>query len=240
MNLKEMITKRKSTRAYADTPVELELLQEICGFLEQAKPLYPNIGTYVEVVSREQVRFYFPWKSPMLLAVYSENKPGYLENAGFICQQMDLFLQSKGLGACWLGLGKLRESSVPEGMEFVILIAFGHPKAQAQRQDESQFRRKSLAQIADVADERLEPARLAPSSTNSQPWYFVHGENGEIHAYRSLAGERKHKTLGSMNQIDMGIALAHMYVANPQSFRAYEVPDPEELPGYKYSATFTV
>ncbi len=238
MQLKEMIPRRRSVRAYSDGLVEPELLQQICGMLEQAKPLYPNIGTYVEIVEKAQVRFYFPWKAPMLLAIYSENKPGYLENAGFICQQMDLFLQSLGLGSCWLGLGKLKESAPPEGMEFVILMAFGHPKGSALRSDASQFRRKSLKQIGDRPDPRLEPARLAPSSTNSQPWYFVHEGENRFHAYCSLTGERKHKGLGKMNEIDMGIALAHLYVANPQSFRAFRLPAMPEQPGYRYTVSF--
>lgn len=238
MQLKEMIPKRRSVRAYTDAEVEPELLQQICGFLEQAKPLYPNISTYVEIVEKAQVRFYFPWKAPMLLAIYSENKPGYLENAGFICQQMDLFLQSLGLGSCWLGLGKLRESAPPEGMEFVILMAFGYPKGGALRSGASQFRRKSLAQIADRPDPRLEPARLAPSSTNSQPWYFVHEGENRFHAYCALAGERKHKGLGKMNAIDMGIALAHLYVTNMQSFRACRLPAMPEQPGYRYTVSF--
>lgn len=240
MELKEMIAKRRSVRAYADKPVEPELLQEICGFMEQAKPLYPGIQTYMEIVEKEQVRFYFPWKAPMLLAFYSENKPGYLENAGFICQQLDLFLQSLGLGSCWLGLGKLRQDGAPEGMEFVILIAFGHPKGEFLRTGESQFHRKRLSQIADTPDARLEPARLAPSSTNSQPWYFVREGENQFHAHCSLAGERKHAGLGKMNRIDMGIALAHLYVANPQSFRAYRVPAMPELPGCRYTVSFTL
>lgn len=237
MQLKDMIEKRRSVRAYADTPVEPALLEQICGFMEQAKPLYPGIGTYMEIVSKEQVRFYFPWKAPQLLAVYSENKPGYLENVGFLFQQMDLFLQSLGLGACWLGLGKLREKTCPEGMEFVILLAFGHPKGESRRSGAAQFRRKSLSQIADKPDPRLEPARLAPSSTNSQPWYFLQ-EGDRFHAYCSAAGERKHKALGTMNRIDMGISLAHLYAANPGSFRFFKEEYPEEVPGHSYIGSF--
>lgn len=241
MELKEMIYKRKSFRKYTGQPVGEETLQKILDFAGQAKPLYPEIRTEAKIVTKEQVRFYFPWKTPQLLAVYSENKPGYLENVGFIFQQVDLYLQSLGLGCCWLGLGKLREQvdgRGEEGMEFVILLAFGTP-AEALRQGPSDFHRKAMAEIADREDPALEPARLAPSSTNSQPWYFTHQGN-TVHAFCSRGGILKHRMLGTMNRIDMGIALAHMYVSNPETFQFFCQPDTAAPEGYAYTGSFRI
>lgn len=241
MELKEMITKRKSVRKYTGVPVDAATLQKIRTFAASVKPLYPDIKVHWDFVEKEQVRFYFPWKTPQLIAVYSEKKEGYLENAGFIFQQLDLYLQSIGLGVCWLGLGKMREKldSTAEGMEFVILLAFGHPEGEALRDGESQFQRKALSEISDMADPRLEPARLAPSSTNSQPWLFIH-EGETIHAYCSAKGLARHVGLGAMNRIDMGIALAHMYVANPDTFRFFRVETPAAVKGHNYIGSFTL
>ena len=225
----DMIYKRKSVRKYTGEPVNAKTIQEILDFCASAKPLHPDIAVSAKIVTKEQVRFYFPWKTPQLIAIFSENKPGYLENVGFLFQQVDLYLQSIGVGSCWLGLGKLKGTDnvdiVENGKEFVILIAFGHTQ-EPLRIDASQFQRKSLAEIADKPDEKLEPARLAPSSTNSQPWFFTH-EGDTIHVYRSTAGLLRHKMLGFMNQIDMGIALAHLYVANPNTFRSFTTSAPE-------------
>ena len=235
----ELVFRRRSVRKYTGEPVDAATLETITAFCAAARPLYPDIKIHSRIVSKEQVRFYFPWKTPQLIAVFSEDKPGYLENVGFVFQQVDLFLQSMGLGSCWLGLGKLRDVGIQEdGMEFVILIAFGHPEESPLRSDISQFQRKPLAEITDTPDIRLEPARLAPSSTNSQPWYFVH-EGDTIHAYRSEAGLLRHKTLGSMNRIDMGIALAHMYVTNPDTFQFFSTVAPE-LKGYRYTGSVTL
>lgn len=234
MELKEMISKRKSFRKYTTQPVESQTIEKILDFVSSAKRLCPDIRTEAKVVTKEQVRFYFPWKTPQLLAVYSENKPGYLENVGFVFQQVDLYLQSLGLGCCWLGLGKLREQD-DGNMEFVILLAFGHTE-ESLRQNVTAFRRKSLAEIADREDPALEPARLAPSSTNSQPWYFTH-EGETIHVFCSTGGVLKHKMLGVMNRIDMGIALAHLYVANAQSFRFSCQPQISAPEGYRYTGT---
>ena len=237
MKLSKAIYQRKSVRKYTGEPVDGETVSKILDFCKQAKPLFPEINVEAQVVQKDQVRFYFPWKAPQLLAIFSENKPGYLENVGFIFQQVELYLHSLGLGACWMGLGKFRKNETPEaeGMEFVIFIAFGTP-AEPLTRDLSGFNRKSLTEIADREDPRLEGARLAPSSTNSQPWYFTH-EGDVIHTFCCEAGLLRHALLGTMNRIDMGIALAHLYVENQETFR-YFTAEPKAIPkAYRYTGS---
>ena len=240
MTLNEMITQRRSVRKYHQKPVSKELLDQIMAFCQNAQPLYPDIKVKANLVSKEEVRFYLPWKAPHLLAVYSENKPGFLENVGFIFQQVDLYIQSLGLGSCWMGLGKLRyPEEPPEGMEFVILIAFGYPDNVPLRSGAPDFQRKAMAEISDMDDPCLEPARLAPSSTNSQPWYFIH-EGNTVHAYCNEGGLLRHKMLGIMNRIDMGIALSQMYVTNADTFRFFSVDAPIYLKNLRYTGSFTI
>ena len=241
MDLSNVIYKRKSVRKYTAEPVDQNTVSKILDFCQQARPLYPDIQVKALVVDREQVRFYLPWKTPQVLAIFSENKPGYLENAGFLFQQVELYLQSIGLGACWLGLGKFRKTEVPQidGMEFVIFIAFGTPDEPQFRSGIADFQRKSLTEITDREDSRLECARLAPSSTNSQPWYFTH-EGDTIHAFCCEAGFLRNKLLGNMNRIDMGIALAHLSLENKEAFCFFSA-EPKYIPkGYRYTGSFTL
>lgn len=234
-----MIQQRRSVRKYTDQTMPPEVIDRILDHFNATRSLYPDIRVDVQVVQRDDVRFYLPWKTPQLLAVYSEVKPGYLENVGFRLQRTDLYIQSLGLGSCWLGLGKLRERKPEDdGMEFVILMAFGQPDGVPLRFALHQFQRKSGDEIMDIVDERLEPARLAPSSTNSQPWYFTH-EGDVIHAYCSEAGALRHRMLGRMHRIDMGIALAHMYVSFPDSFRFFQTEAPLQK-GHRYIGSFTI
>lgn len=236
MELKDMIARRKSVRKYTSQPVDGKTLEAIAQFAAGMKPLYPHIRVAHKLVTKEQVRFYLPWKTPQLLAIYSETKEGYLENVGFLYQQMDLYLQSLGLGSCWMGLGKVRGDEGLDGMDFVILLAFGHTQ-DTFRDGAADFKREPLAKIADREDPALEPARLAPSSVNSQPWFFTH-EGGAIHAFCSKRGVLRNPTLGAMNRIDMGIALAHLYVCNRDRFRFFRqeaVACPE---GYGYIGSF--
>ena len=237
MELKDMITRRRSCRKYSATPVDAQTLEKIEAFASNMKPLYPEIPTAHRIVTADQVRFYFPWKAPQLVAIFSRQMEGYGENVGFLYQQLDLYLQSLGLGSCWMGLGKLRQPEAPEGMDIVILLAFGYPE-EPLREGVSQFKRKPLGEIADREDPLLEPARLAPSSTNSQPWFFTH-EGDAIHAFCSCKGLLKHKMLGTMNRIDMGIALAHMFVSFPESFRFFRGLPAETPSGCLYIGSFS-
>lgn len=239
MNMKEMILRRRSCRSFTGVPVADDLLEKIRNI--PLKPLYPDIRVHWEIVQREQVRCICPWTTPQLITIYSEKKEGYLENLGFLFQQMDLMLQSMGLGVCWLGLGKLDAQTAREidGMEFVIMLAFGHPRGDFLRRDVREFKRKTPAEISDREDPRLESARLAPSSVNSQPWYFTH-EGDTIHAYCVRQGILKNKPMGNTNRLDVGIALAHLYVSYPETFSFSRLEKGPPLKGYGYIGSFTL
>lgn len=239
MDLEEMIYRRKSVRSYTGEPVNCDMLHRIRAFADTMQPLYPHIHVQMEIVDKSQVKCILPWTTPQLIAIYSDPKDGYLENAGFLFQQMDLYLQSIGLGVCWLGMGKIKLPDRTDGKEFVMLMGFGHPKGNALRENVSQFRRRALSAISDKVDEQLEPARLAPSSVNSQPWYFVH-QDGMIHTYCTHHGVLKSKGTRPINRIDVGIALAHLYVANADTFRFFRVNFPRELTDYTYIGSFTL
>ena len=114
-------------------------------------------------------------------------------------------------------------------MKFVIMLAFGHPKGEQLRHDRKEFKRKPMEQISDKADPRLEAARFAPSAVNSQPWYFTH-EGDTIHVHCSRKG----------GPLDIGIALAHLYIENPEPFRFFRAETAAEVPGYRYIGSVTL
>lgn len=243
MNLNEMIYKRSSARSYTDETVDTATIDKIKAFIDVAKPLYPEIKVRGEVIERENIRCIQSFIPPQAIAIFSEECEGAYENVGFIFQQLDLYLQSLGLGVCWLGMGKLDKKAIAavnvgDDMKFVIMLAFGHPKGEFLRSDISQFNRVPLELICDRSDSRLEPARLAPSSVNSQPWYFTH--DGEfIHTYCD------HKKLRSlflkqMNLIDVGIALSHIYLSNPESFEFCHREVGDDARGRRYIGSFKI
>ncbi len=239
MELKEMITRRKSTRNLTSEPVAAATLEAIEAFMGQMKPLFPEIRYHAEIVDAADVRCMQPWKTPHFIAIYTEDSREARINAGFLFQQMDLYLQSLGLGCCWVGLGKPRkesETAKAAGLTFTILMPFGHGETQVWRDDLSQFNRKPLPEICDQPDPRLEPARLAPSATNSQPWYFAH-QGEELHVYQVVPPAIKRLTIGRMNQIDMGIVLCHLWLTAQTDFCFNLRTDAPEIKGYEYVGT---
>ncbi|MCL2775987.1 MAG: nitroreductase, partial [Oscillospiraceae bacterium] len=97
----------------------------------------------------------------------------------------------------------------------------------------SEFKRRPLGEISDTGDKRLEAARLAPSGINSQPWYFV-GEGNIFHVYCVKHGAVKALIYERMNKIDMGIALAHLYVENSSTFRLFAAKNPVQIKKHYY------
>ena len=107
MNLEDTIYKRQSIRSYDDSPLDNQTLDEIRDFIDNAKELNPNIKWSYEILPTENISTMMRWKAPHYIAIFSEEKENYYQNVGFIFQQVDLFLQSKGIGTCWIGMGHL-------------------------------------------------------------------------------------------------------------------------------------
>jgi nitroreductase len=227
MNLSETISKRKATRKYDPSPLDNNILTDIQTFIKGVKPLYDDVKGRFDILPAEKVKG--ATNAPHFIMVYGEEKEGGRTNIGFMLQQVDLYIQSIGLGSCWLGMAKPVENS-KNGLEYVISLAFGKAEGSPHR-ELSGFKRKPLEKISDTVDKRLEPARLAPSAINSQPWYFVTtGEGFDCYCAKKFPAALYEK----LNKIDMGIALAHLYIAYPDKFRFSVLDKPKQLKGHYY------
>ena len=232
-SLYEAIFHRRSIRAFDMSPLPDDLVAGVRAFADRVEPLDPSVR-YEFVLRREaDVRNLLPNEAPHYLCLYSEKKGHYLMNAGYVLQQVDLFLSASGLGSCWLGIAKPNERTVakttksPEdkrnGLDYVIMLAFGRATVPLHRTGPAEFSRRSLGSIADRASLKgfagtsglpgvealLEPVRLAPSAVNSQPWHFS-GDADAIVVSREKLNLLKEAYMGRLNQIDVGIALCHL------------------------------
>ena len=214
--LYEAIFSRKSIRKYDMVPLPDLTIKELQQFADAVTPLDESINYEFLYLSTEDVKNPLPIKAPHYICLYSEKKGNYLMNAGFILQQIDLYLSANNLASCWLGMAK-PSKQVPEmknGLEFIIMLAFGNSNEPVHRTSTSEFKRKSLSSICSIAnsDELLEPVRLAPSASNTQPWFFS-GSKNEIIVSREKLNFIKAPIYGKMNQIDTGITLAHLWLS---------------------------
>lgn len=229
MDLASQIYVRKSARNYLDDEIDMSAIRE---FLDNVTVLTPEINYSYEILTKDEVNIRTRWKAPYYIALYSEKKENYGVNLGFVFQQLSLFMQSLGIGSCWVGMATIKEKNP----EFVILISFG--KSDDMTRDITKFKRKSLSEISDMEDERLKPAQLAPSAVNSQPWYFKHTEEG-FDVFKVKHNIVKQKIFGRWNDIDIGIALAHLYVSNKNTFE-FEFKNKEDIKGYTYVGSLKI
>lgn len=139
------------------------------------------------------------------IMMFSEIKDGYLQNIGYLGEQLDLYLVSKNIGSLWFGIAKSNE--VYNGLNYVIMIAIA--KVSSFRKDMFKSKRKDVSEIwngdkLDITD----IVRFAPSACNSQPWYVENNDN-KLHIYRkSKSGRVGIMPKGAAvyyNQIDIGI-----------------------------------
>lgn len=237
------IFKRKSIRKYDLTPLDENTLNEIKDHLNTLEPLHEDIEIEFKILPPDVVKRRMMRKAPHYIAVFSEVKDGYLNNVGFMLQQMDLFLSANGLGSCWQGIPTLKKEVLESSsLEFVILMPFGTPKDSLHRTNISEFKRKSLQEITDIkgADDLVEAARFAPSAGNGQPWFFS-GTHKLIHAYSIKPGFVRGLLTKKYPPIDVGIAIYHLKLAGEHFGKETEIifdnPENDNLNKYDYVAS---
>ena len=229
MDLVSQIFTRKSCRKYLDEKIDMTPIHQ---FMSSVKPLIPEINYSYKILTRDEVSLKTIWSAPYYLAIYSDKKENYKLNVGFIFQQLSLYMQSLNIGSCWVGMGSVKEKNP----KFVILISFGKSNDLKRHMDE--FKRKSLSKISEVEDEKLKVAQLAPSAINSQPWYFKHTNEG-YDVFKVKYNIVKRKILDKWNDIDVGIALAHIYVSNQDTFQ-FEFKNKSDMKGYAYVGSLKI
>lgn len=242
-DLYQTIFKRKSIRKFKMDSLPEATLDSIKEYATQIKELFP-IKIELEYLNTKKIKSLLAIKAPHYLLLYSEKKDNYLLNAGFILEQLDLYLSASGIGACWLGMAKPSEEILSkDGLEFVIMLAFGAPAEPLHRQNVSEFKRKTVPKISNCMEgnDLIEAIRLAPSASNGQPWYLQLNES-ELVLSREKLNLFKVKLLGKMNQIDMGIACAFADVIlrqqgkNPNFYVASD-ENKQIKDGYEYVIT---
>jgi len=214
-NLYEMIFKRKSFHLFrniGNEKISEEELKDIENKFNDLKPLVDNIKVKIKIVkdgtSCKRGQEYS-------ILFYSEKKENYLQNIGYLGEQLDLYLVSKNIGTLWFGIGKVEEKQL-DGLDFVIMIAIAKVDSVDKfRKDMYKSKRKELSEIwegnyyLDIGN----IIRFTPSACNTQPWKVESKEN-EIKVYRY----RKEGKRGIMpkemviyyNQIDIGIFLCFL------------------------------
>ena len=209
MNLYNEIFRRKSFHRFTNTiPFSDSDLNLINDTITNVTPLDKNIKTKLLLVKENLTSCKLG--SEYCILFYSEKKDFYLENIGYIGEQIDLILTKNNIGTLWCGLGKTKNTFY-EGLNYVIMMCISKVDESLFRNDISSYKRKKLDKIwsgdlLPISNDIL----IAPSSCNSQPW-FIENINNELLVYRNKESAKfgiiPLKVMHYYNQIDMGICL---------------------------------
>lgn len=252
MNLYEAIGCRHSIRKYTEQEVTEKLREQILSFFEKSTPLNDRIGIELDILDnvkgKAEIKGLWKVDAPYYLVLYSETTSGYERNAGYLMEQLVLYLTVKGLGSCYLG-GSKAKKAMKNGKKQVMVLAFGYPDGKLFR--ESPLARRlplnELCVFKEEAGEQmktvLKAARLAPSALNSQPWRFV------VYADRIYVFAKKGKfpikSNDTMRDFSIGIMLSHIMLAAEELWMELETVTEEPFASkvYKngdYVATLTL
>lgn len=213
--LYDMIFKRKSFhlfRGIGNSRITEEELKDIENQFNKLKPLVENIKVKIKIVKNETT---CRRGQEYCILFYSEKKDNYLQNIGYLGEQLDLYLVSKNIGTLWFGIGKVKEKKL-DNLDFVIMIAIAKVDSEDKfRKDMFKSKRKELSKIwdGDYYTDIGNIVRFAPSACNLQPWIVKASPNKlEVYRYskKGKIGIMPKNMVTHYNQIDIGIFLCFL------------------------------
>lgn len=226
MNLYDAVFKRKSMRKFNDNlKISEEEMQLIRDKLTEIKPLADGIEVEFIIKRRQETNCKF--NAEYCILAYTQEKPLWKENIGYMLEQLDLYLTTLNIGCCWYGMGRTDEKEL-DGKRYAIMFSFGKSDEKDFRTDVKQFDRKNAAEICngELPNKIANAVRLAPSACNSQPWHAEYIDN-IIYVYRKRKTDNVLTRALSkyFNGFDMGIFLFILEI----SLARYEIEFKREL-----------
>lgn len=224
--LYQMIFKRKSFHIFREVTEKIapEELESIEAVYKTFQPLIAGVKTDIRIVPQEGTTCKRGAEYCILL--YSEKKDNYLQNIGYLGQQLDLYLATLNIGALWFGIGKIEEAKYND-LDFVIMIAIAKMPENKFRKNMFKSKRKPLEEVwlGDYHKELGNIVRFAPSACNTQPWIVV-AEACELKVYRykkpGKRGIMPAALVAHYNRIDIGIFLLFIELCLKHDHRNFE------------------
>lgn len=231
MNIIDAIKERRSVRSYNGQPISPDLAQELTRIIRAASDPFGGKVT-IRLKAFDLRGGYRPSTYGMikgatdffLIALGSDEASAL--SAGFRFEQVVLNAWQLGLGTCWIaatfrGTDFARGVTWPDGEELRIVCPVGvaeKPRIfeRIGRKVMGSDHRKPFGELFFSGDFTqplspdshfgmpLEMLRLAPSSTNSQPWRAL-AADGMVHFY--------YKPKSACSVLDCGIGLCHFSLA---------------------------
>lgn len=231
MNIIEAIKERRSVRSFNGEHLRAELISALNTSIDESSSPFGG-HTTIRLISFDIKGGFRPSTYGMItgatdyfLIAAEKGRPSAL-SVGYRFEQVVLKAWQMGLGTCWIaatfkGSDFERGQTWPEGEELMIVCPVGIAakvsiKDKLARIAVGSKHRKPFGSLFFQEDfdtplssdstfgEALEMMRLAPSSTNSQPWRgLIMGDTVRFYC----------KQKGELSFVDCGIGLCHFHAA---------------------------
>ncbi len=145
MDYYQLTIDRRSTRDFKEKEVSDIYKEELKAYFNKCKRLIPSINTELKIIDPDNSPMMngcvgykdLLIEAPAYLLILSAKEDNYLENAGFIGEDMVLKLTDMGLDSCWVTINEPDEFAsrfkIADNMAPAALIAFGYGKSEADR-----------------------------------------------------------------------------------------------------------
>ena len=208
MTLFETISKRRSVRKFIFEDLDAQTLDIIMNALNDIICKVPFNGVKV-TFKIEYSSNIANYKAPYYILAYCQDTPLNHLYIGYVLAQMDLFIQSIGLGSLFLGIAQPQNKEYKEN--YAMMLGFGKTLVPC-RKSSTDFNRLSVQVISDSNSLFFEIARLAPSAMNNQPWKLsVQNDNEFVITYYGR-GILKKLLFKKMSKIDLGIMIKYLEI----------------------------
>lgn len=139
MDYKKLILERKSVRDYKKNKVDEKLLNQLKNYYKSERKLVDGIEIEVLIKEKDdvfqQLQGIAGYKNNMIEAphyiiILSDKKDNYIENTGYIGENLILKACELGIGSCWITFKdpyKIKEKlNIKSDMELTAIIALGY------------------------------------------------------------------------------------------------------------------
>lgn len=269
-NLTEAILSRKSVRTFNGKSLSEEHQAQLFDFGWDEKNRIGPFGNHINLTYQivdslnpnQKIGTYgFIKNAPAFLIGICKNDKENLLDLGYVFENIVLYLQTIGIGTCWIGgtfnRNKLKLKHAMLEDEFIPIISPIGYKApnkhlvekvvrkmamsdERKNFDEMFFYKNFETKIQDTSiRDKLEYVRMAPSASNKQPWRIVMDENGKAHFFLERTPKYGSALGYDIQMVDMGIALSHWMLASGKSNIIKETKN-IELPNSNTTYLFSV